>query len=76
MGQGEKSLKARFKEADRLGAAYVAIIGEDEVRDGTVTIREMGQGRQKTIMIRGLEDEAIGALFFETTKRLMEEKLT
>lgn len=37
-----RSLKAQFKQADRLGARFVAIMGPDEVEAGQVTVRDMG----------------------------------
>lgn len=45
----DRSLKSQMKQADRLGARYVAILGEDEVKAGRVTLKSMGEGWQKTI---------------------------
>ena len=36
-----RSLKAQFKYADKLGAKYVAILGDDEVARGVVKLRNM-----------------------------------
>ncbi len=36
-----RSLKAQFKYADKCGAKYVAVLGEDELKDGVVTLRNM-----------------------------------
>ena len=44
----ERPLKAQLKMADRAGAAFVAIIGERELADGTVTLRRMSDGEQET----------------------------
>ncbi|MBN1160826.1 MAG: histidine--tRNA ligase, partial [Dehalococcoidales bacterium] len=41
MATGSKSLKAQLRQADTLGAKYAAIIGGDEVKAGTVTLRNM-----------------------------------
>ena len=46
---GVKSLKAQLRQANTLGARYVVIIGEDEVKAGTVTLRHMADARQETI---------------------------
>ena len=35
-----KSMKAKFKEADRYNSKYIIIIGEDEVKTGVLTIRD------------------------------------
>lgn len=44
-----RSVKAQMKHADRLNARYVAILGEEEVRQGLVTIRSMEHGWQKQV---------------------------
>jgi histidyl-tRNA synthetase len=45
-----RSMKSQMKSADRSGAAFVLIIGEDEVAAGTVTIRDLrGDTGQETV---------------------------
>ncbi len=51
MGVGERSLRAQLRHANSLGAAYTAILGEDELRNGTVTLRRMGDGEQEAVII-------------------------
>jgi len=46
---GDRSLKGQLRQANSLGSNYVAIIGEDEVRSGAVTLRNMMTGEQKTV---------------------------
>ncbi len=38
---GGRSLKSQMRRADKLGAACVLIIGDDEIASGTVTVRDM-----------------------------------
>jgi histidyl-tRNA synthetase len=45
---GERSLKAQMRAADAHGAAYVAILGEREMRDGLVTLKKLDDGTQTT----------------------------
>jgi len=45
----DKSLKAQLRQANSLGARYVVIMGEDEVKAGTVTLRDMTTAKQETI---------------------------
>ncbi len=45
----ERPLKAQLKQADRAGAAFVAIIGERELAEGVVTLRRLADGIQKTV---------------------------
>jgi histidyl-tRNA synthetase len=49
MATGDRSLKGQLRQANSLGSNYVAIIGEDEVKSGTVTLRNMMTGEQKTV---------------------------
>ena len=51
---GEKSLKAQLRQANALGVRYAVIIGEDEVKAGTVTLRDMASARQETIGVADL----------------------
>jgi histidyl-tRNA synthetase len=44
-----RSLKAQFKQADASGAAFTLVIGEDEVAQGTVQLRDMAQSAQKSV---------------------------
>jgi histidyl-tRNA synthetase len=45
----ERPLKAQLKMADRAGAAFVAIVGEQELAKGTVTLRRLVDGVQKSV---------------------------
>ena len=46
---GSKSLKAQLRQANNLGAVHTAIIGEDEVKAGTVTLRHMADAEQESM---------------------------
>ncbi|MBS6385990.1 MAG: histidine--tRNA ligase [Atopobium sp.] len=41
-----RSLKAQFKQADKMGATLCVVIGPDEVEAGTVTLRDMESHEQ------------------------------
>ncbi len=45
----ERPLKAQLKMADRAGAVFVALLGERELSDGTVTLRRLIDGVQKVV---------------------------
>ena len=47
----ERSVKAQFKYADKLGAQYVAVIGENELNSGVVNIKKMSDGTQEAVKI-------------------------
>ena len=44
-----RSLKAQMRDAGRLGAHWAALLGEDELAAGTVTLRNMVTGDQTSI---------------------------
>ena len=46
-----RSLKSQFKQADRIGARFVAIIGPDELAAGTFTLRDMGTKEESAVPI-------------------------
>jgi histidyl-tRNA synthetase len=46
-----RSLKAQMKEADRQGAAYVVILGENELARSEVIVRRMSDATQDTIAL-------------------------
>ena len=46
MDYGEKSFKAQIKAANRLGARYAVILGEDEVNTQSATVKDMESGEQ------------------------------
>ena len=50
----ERSLKAQFKYADKLGAQYVAVIGENEMNSGEVNIKKMADGTQQAVKIEDI----------------------
>jgi histidyl-tRNA synthetase len=50
----ERPLKAQLKMADRAGAQFVAILGEQELASGTVTLRRLIDGVQKSVPMADL----------------------
>jgi len=46
---GRDSLKAQLKIADRLGVRYTLLLGQKEVLEETVIIRDMQRGKQETV---------------------------
>ncbi|RJQ11777.1 MAG: histidine--tRNA ligase, partial [Bacillota bacterium] len=44
-----RSLKAQLKAADRMGARWALILGEDELASGTVVLKDLAGGGQSTV---------------------------
>lgn len=41
--------KKRFERANKIGARFAVILGEDELKNGTVTLKNLEEGTQETI---------------------------
>ncbi|MCH8138241.1 MAG: histidine--tRNA ligase [Proteobacteria bacterium] len=50
------NLSRRMKRANKLRARLAVILGEDEIRAGTVTVRDLDTGEQEEVALRGLRD--------------------
>jgi histidyl-tRNA synthetase len=46
---GGGGLKAQLKRADRSGARHALLLGAEEVRDGSITIKDLRDGAQRTV---------------------------
>ena len=44
-----RSAKGQFRQADRSGAAYAVIIGDEELQQGVGTVRDMRSGAERTV---------------------------
>jgi len=54
-----RSLNAQLKYASKLEASYVAIIGEEELKDNKVKVKNMKTGKEESIKINELTDYLI-----------------
>lgn len=60
--QGRK-MKAQMKSADRFQAKYVAILGDDELARGEITLKQMETGTQVIVSLVDLASNAAKTLF-------------
>ena len=49
-----KSIRSQMRKANRAGASFSVIIGEDELRDGVFSLRNMGNGEERTLPLERL----------------------
>jgi len=56
------SLKSQMRRADKLGARYVLILGEDEIQKGQVTLRDMVRKDQRNLELSGWVESLVGFL--------------
>ncbi len=52
---GNKSLKAQLRQANTLGVHHTVIIGDQEVKTGTVILRDMTNAQQETVPLAQLQ---------------------
>lgn len=53
----KRSLKAQMKYADKIGAKYAAVIGDDEVASGRVKLKNMQTGDTREVRLANIADE-------------------
>jgi histidyl-tRNA synthetase len=56
----DRSLKAQLRYADAHGYPYVAILGEDELARGVVSLRHMDTGEQREVAVADLVKQVAG----------------
>ena len=69
---GDASFKSQMKKADASGARFAAIVGEDEVRDGTVVIKTLRNdvdepvrgGEQARVAVAAVPEHLLQAMGF------------
>ena len=59
MDFAKRSLKAQMKQAAKSGAKFALIIGEDEVKNSTVTIKNLENSTQETIPISEVAEKIL-----------------
>ncbi|MBV6683944.1 histidine--tRNA ligase [Bacillus sp. JRC01] len=52
----DRKVKAQFKSADRHQAKYVAVIGENELQENKVNVKDMATGEQEEVAIDSFVD--------------------
>ncbi|MEG2528938.1 MAG: histidine--tRNA ligase [Anaerovoracaceae bacterium] len=52
-----RNIKGQFKYADRLNTKYTVVIGENELAEGVVSIKEMATSEQRQVKIEDLLEE-------------------
>ncbi|HLG11429.1 MAG TPA: His/Gly/Thr/Pro-type tRNA ligase C-terminal domain-containing protein, partial [Dehalococcoidia bacterium] len=50
-GTAGRSLKSQMRQANSLGAKYALVLGERELADGSVTVRDLTDGSQETVPV-------------------------
>ncbi|WP_294157687.1 histidine--tRNA ligase [uncultured Selenomonas sp.] len=59
MDYAGRSMKAQMKQANKHHARYALILGEDEVQNGTVQLKNMEKSEQKSVKIEDVMSELV-----------------
>jgi histidyl-tRNA synthetase len=54
------NMSKRLKRANRLNASVALLMGEDELKSGVVTLRDLDKGSQETVALDALKDRLAG----------------
>lgn len=61
-GYDGSSLRSQLRKADRLSSRYVLILGDDELSSGRAKWKNLGDGSQGEVELRGIEEFFVAAL--------------
>jgi len=72
---GKSSMKSQMSLSDKLDAKYSLILGQVEVKEGTIILRNMMKGSQETVPFEGIVDKMVELLGEKrlSSKNLWEE---
>jgi histidyl-tRNA synthetase len=58
----DRSLKAGFKWAGKIGAQAAVILGENEIAEGTAIVRDLKRGEQETVALEEVPGYVAGLI--------------
>ncbi|MBO80676.1 histidine--tRNA ligase [Citromicrobium bathyomarinum] len=70
------NMKKRMQKASAAGARYALILGEDEIADGIVTVRDMVSGEQAPMSRKGVPQGVFDLLFENDTAKHLGDELS
>ena len=73
-GMSKKGLKDQLEIANKKGVKYTAILGQKEIADGTVLIRDMQSGVQEVVDFRKIKSELRKRLDSESVRLIKNKK--
>jgi histidyl-tRNA synthetase len=62
LAYGGRGLKGAMKAADRSGARYTLVLGERDLAEGAVGVKDMVSGEQRAVPLADVVDELVAAL--------------
>lgn len=68
----QRGLKAQMKFANKIGARFVVVLGDDEINSGKINLKNMQDSTQKEIDMTDLIEELYDVLYDETMQHLQD----
>jgi histidyl-tRNA synthetase len=62
LAYGGRGLKGAMKAADRSGARYALVLGERDLEAGTIAVKDLVSGEQRSVPLDGVLDDLVRAL--------------
>ena len=62
MAYGGRALKSAMKAADRSGARFALVLGERDLEDGTIGLKDLATGEQRPVPLDEVLDHLVAAL--------------
>lgn len=68
-----RGLKAQMKYANKIGAAFTMVIGDNELADGKAKLKEMSEGKESEIPIENKFAESFDSVYIDRMLDMLEE---
>lgn len=68
-----RGLKAQMKYANKIGAAFTMVIGDNELADGKAKLKEMSEGKESEISIENKFAESFDSVYIDRMLDMLEE---
>ena len=62
LAYGDRGLKGAMKAADRSGARLALVLGDREIADGAIEVKDLSNGEQRKVLLDAVLDEVISTL--------------
>jgi histidyl-tRNA synthetase len=67
-----RGLKAQMKYADKIGASFTMVLGDNEIETGNAKLKDMQSGKETAICLNNISDELFSAITDAALEQLEE----
>ncbi|MGA1868593.1 MAG: histidine--tRNA ligase [bacterium] len=65
MDYGDRSFKSQMRMANKKGASFALILGDNEIEQGQILLKNMADGKQETILFNQLENAVLQKVIYK-----------